>query len=219
MLVGGITSAKGVFSPIEIISATNLLKTEGINLKVVLSRVYYSKLGKAFYLILIVWIILLLVLMMLGFDQQNYNLSVFLLTFMLVCVIFEAIYRVIMEGNIAFFSENWNIFDISSLSLSCIICCVSFGLEGFFGSCGKILAIVINLVRLFLIFFKLLRMLKRMKNTGIAVSELNDFSDAEDIQTPHSQDMSQKAINAQAKSDYDVEYKRQGSSKTDVSEA
>ncbi|CAG9319181.1 unnamed protein product [Blepharisma stoltei] len=212
-----ISNTKGVFSPIEIISASNLLKKQRRNLKVMLSRFYYSKISKILYLFFIMLTVWLLAGIIFGLSQLYFAIAVILLVLMLILAIFEVVYRVFMEGNVTFFSEKWNIADVTCLSISCLICCISFGIAGLISYAGEILAVLINLVRLLLIYFKLLRMLNRMKNTEISVNDLNGYGYSNEVQTPTSKDVSDKEINDQEKYNDGV-FKFHESSRTDESE-
>ena len=113
-------SFQGLFSPLEVVSTSALMKIQQDQCKIKMSRLYYSSVFKIYYLVLIA----LSLLCIAGNFLHSYYTSsiVFLLEITITVVLFvEVIYRGFMQGWSLYLKQFWNIVDIITILVSIIL--------------------------------------------------------------------------------------------------
>lgn len=172
-------SFKGLFTPVEVVSTNNLLRIEQDQCKLQMSRIYYSNIFKIFYFAMIIISIVCIGVSLF----QLYNTSLFLHiieALVTVLLIFETIYRCIMQGWKNYFEQKWNLVDIGVIIASIGLLWVGVKIGGGIGEIDSVTAVIIIITRTLVQFLRLISSIKKKKEQDVQIIDLNDISESDD---------------------------------------
>jgi Ion transport protein len=173
-------SFQGLFSPLEVVSANNLMKIEQNQCRIKMSRLYYSSVFKIFYMVLIALSIIAIGLTLL---EIIVKLSVLLLieVTLTIMLVFETFFRGFMQGWKDYFKQKFNIIDSVVNFFSICLFWIGYHLGGVLGEIDSIVAIVAIIVRASFLFFRLILAIRRKKEQDVQIIDLNGISESDEV--------------------------------------
>ncbi|OMJ74676.1 hypothetical protein SteCoe_26355 [Stentor coeruleus] len=173
-------SFHGLFTPVEVVSTNNLLRIEQDKCKLQMTRIYYSNLFKIFY-----FVVIIISIVCIGVSLfQLYNTSLFLHTIealVTVLLIFETIYRCIMQGWKNYLEQKWNLVDIGVIIASISLLWVGVKIGGGVGEIDSVTAIIMIVTRTLVQCLRLISSIKKKKEQDVQIIDLNDISESDDV--------------------------------------
>jgi hypothetical protein len=168
-------SFHGLFAPVEVVSTNNLLRIEQNQCTLKLTRIYYSNIFKSFYFLIIFFSLLCIFSTIFQFyDRSSVMLAVeAFITFLL---LFEMVYRVLMQGFKDYIGQWWNVVDVLIIIASVVLLWVGVELGGGVGEIDAVTGVFLIITRSLVQFLRLASSLRKKKGQDVQIIDLNDIS-------------------------------------------
>ena len=171
---------QGLFSPLEVVSTNNLLRIQQDQCKIQMTRVYYSIVFKLFYSAVIFFSVLCIGITVL---ELIYTTQLLLIVegVVTVMLVFETVYRGIMQGWRNYVGQRWNLLDIIIVLSSIALLWLGIETGGGIGEIDTVSAVTIIVLRSIIQFIRLLSLIRKKQGQDVQIIDLNDMSEADEI--------------------------------------
>lgn len=172
---------QGLFSGIEVVGISYLLKVGQNECRTQMSRVYYSLLYRAMYISIIVVSAGCIFYGFLQLGESVADFRCFAIELLICCFLFiDITWRSAICGVTLFFKTWKNLLDLA-LVAACSVIVVAGFLEGEYSGIASISAMGLAVLRTSAHYVHLVSLLKSMRSPATNVIELNDMSDSQDL--------------------------------------